>query len=311
MEEILLGVAGLVGLAALLQSKSPLPSDADYQKALAKLKDSPADPDANLIAGKYVAFVQGNYKDGLQYFARSNDQTLKTLAEHELAPLYADTPAKKIGMGDEWVAAAKNFKPLYRTFYDRASQWYAQAYPDLEGIWRDKTHERLLKLLQVPTAANGAVKKGFPATWISTQPQGRVYYDTTIAHNGGRSMRVEMTRDNPAAPFWFQSPMFNAPKGEINAVAYVATDGTNAQNDKMHLNFYNQAGGLVSFVEGKFQPDSPYWQRVEIKTEVPKGATKFAFGAFFNSSSGTAWLDDLSVKGADKAELLDNGSFEK
>lgn len=309
--ELLLGLAaGALGIAALLQSKSPLPSAEDYAKALAKLKDTPGDPDANLVVGKYMAFVQGNYKEGLPFFTRANDATLRTLAEHEGAPLYTDTAAKKVGMGDEWVAAAKNFKPLYRTFYDRASQWYAQAYPDLEGIWRDKTHERFMKLLQVPTPG-GAVKKGFPAGWISTQPNGRVFYDGTVAHNGGRSMRIEMTRDNPNAPFWFQSPSFPVPKGEVIATAYVATDQTNSPNDKFMLNFYNQAGGLVSYLEAKFLPDSPWWQRVEIKADVPKTAAKFAVAGYFYSSVGTVWMDDFSLKSADAKEQVENGSFEK
>ncbi len=69
--ELLLGLAGLIGLAALLQSKASLPSEADYKKALDKLKTTPADPDANTTAGKYVAFVLGDYETGMKYLANS------------------------------------------------------------------------------------------------------------------------------------------------------------------------------------------------------------------------------------------------
>lgn len=309
--EILLGIAGLAGLALLLQSKSaPVPSDADYAAALNKLRTAPDDPAANTVAGKYLSFGQGNFKEGVPYLLKSGDAMLKTLAEHEFDSAYTDTAVKQVGMGDEWVAAAKNFKPLYRTFYDRASQWYALAYPDLDGIWRDKLKERFTKLLQSPVPG-GAVKKGLPTGWMTTHPASKVFLDTTVAHNGARSARIELARDG-GLPFWFQSPSLPVPaaRGEVICTAYIATELTNSGDDKLMLNFYNAAGGIVQSSETKFLPDSPYWRRVEVKATVPKNAVKYAIAVFFNSTVGTVWVDDVSLKSEGK-ELIDNGSFER
>lgn len=307
--EILLGLAGLAGLALLLQSKPAVPSEADFKKAQAKLETEPFDPDANTVVGKYLAFVLGDFKASAPYLLRSGDATLRLLMEHETTPPYTESAVQKIGMGDEWVAAAKNYKPLYRTFYDRASQWYGQAYPDVEGIWKDKLRERLVRLLQSPVVGGG-LKKGMPAGWNSTQASDKIFMDSTVAHGGTRSARIDMARDNPNAPFWFQSPQIPAPKGEVVYSAWVATDGTNSPNDKIHLNFYNQAGGLISFLEAKLTPDSPWWKRYEIKAEIPKNAARFVVAIYFNSTSGTVWVDDFSLKSAGK-ELVENGSFEK
>lgn len=307
--EILIGLAGLAGLALLLQSKSPLPSEADLKKAQAKLGTDPSDPDANTVVGKYLAFVQGDYQQGLPFLAKSGDATLRTLAEHELAPLYADTAPKKIGMGDEWVAAAKNYKPIYRTFYDRAAQWYAAAWPDLDGIWKDKLRERLKKLLQV-TTPGGAVKKVVPAGWTTLSPTNKVSTDSTIAHVGGKSIRIDMARDKPAQSFWFQSPLFVAPKGQVTFSAYVASDGTEAANDRLILNWYNQAGEHIGRAEPFVPVDSPWWHKVEVTVDVPKDAARFNVAILLFSANGTLWVDDFSVKSNGK-ELVDNGSFEK
>src|SRR4029077_3836864 len=148
--EILLALAGIAGVALLVQSKSPLPSEADYNKAKEKLSADPSDPDANTTAGKYLCFVLGDYKSGLPFLQRSSDKTLKTLADHESAPLYTDTGPQKVGMGDEWVVAAKNFKPLYKIFYDRAAQWYAMAWTDLDEAWKAKLRDRFHKAALFP-----------------------------------------------------------------------------------------------------------------------------------------------------------------
>jgi hypothetical protein len=93
----------------LLLPQSKLPPDTEHRKAIDKLLKDPKDPDANLVAGKFLAFVEGDYKLGLTYLSNSNDATLKVLGEHEIDPAHTDTAPKKVGMGDEWVAAAKKY----------------------------------------------------------------------------------------------------------------------------------------------------------------------------------------------------------
>lgn len=310
--ETLLVLAGLgaAGLALLLQSKSAVPSEADFKKALEKLKNEPGDADANTTVGKYYAFVLGDYENGLPYFVKSNDTTLRTLAEHELAPLYADTPAKKIVMGDEWITAAKNFKPLYRTFYDRASQWYAAAWPNLDGAAKDKLRDRFRKLLLLPTP--GVVKKGLPATWKSMpNPNSKVSVDSTIAHLGGKALRIEMAKERPNETFFAASPLFVAPPpGPAMFSGWVASDGTDSANDRLVLNFYDQTGKNVGSLTPFLPGESPFWRKVELKVDVPKEAQRFEVGITLASTKGIQWIDDFSLK-SDNKEFVENGSFEK
>lgn len=308
MELLLALAAGAAGLALLVQAKT-LPSESDFKKAKEKLDSNPVDPDANTTVGKYTAFVLGDYSAAMPFLVHSGDKTLRTLAEHELDETAVDTPAKKVGMGDEWVTGAKNFKPLYRMFYDRATQWYAAAWPGLDNVWKEKVRERFKKMLLLP--AQTAVKTGLPAGWTALLPNPKVAVDGSIAHNGGKSFRIETLRDKPTESFWVQGPMMVVPKGQATYSVWMATDGTDGAQDRVGLNFYSADGALIAKSQGFIPVDSPFWQRVEVKTEIPKEAVRFRVVMEIGSGKGTIWADDFSLRGADGKEYVDNGSFEK
>jgi hypothetical protein len=213
-------------------------------------------------------------------------------------------------MGDEWVTAAKNFKPLYRSFYDRASQWYQAAWPGLDGVWKDKVRERLKKMLLLPAPTGN--KPGLPAGWEAAVQNPKAMVDGTVAHGGGKSFRVDVSRDKPAVMFWVQSPMMVAPKGAILLSGWFATDGTESPQDRILINWYSADGMMIAKTGGGFLPiDTPSWQKVEVKADVPKEAVRFRVAFDLFSTKGTVWMDDLSVKTADGKEYLNNGSFEK
>src|SRR5579862_9996186 len=110
----------------------PLPSEAEFKKAKEQLSSTPDDPDANKIVGKYTAFVLGDYFNALPHLSKSGDKVLKSIADHELDPEHTASNPQKVGMGDEWVLAAKANPPLARLFHDRAAYWYGQAWPLLD-----------------------------------------------------------------------------------------------------------------------------------------------------------------------------------
>lgn len=307
--ELILALAGLGGVAALLlQSKPPLPSELDYKKASDKLKESPQDPDASTIVGKYMAFVLGDYKGGMIYLANSSDKTLRTLAEHENAPLYADTAPKKVGMGDEWVAAAKTFPALWRIFYDRAAQWYADAWPDLDPLWKDRSRTQGLKM--AAARPQGGSRKGLPVGWTAdTLPPGAKapVLDGTIAHTGSYS--VKMIPPDEKVPNGFsqlKSDVVVIPAGkEIEYSASVLSNGTENANDRVILYFVDQVSGSA------YIPlDTPFWNRVSGKMNIPAGATRVMLGVIQASKKGNVWVDDVSVK-VDGKEVMKNLSFEQ
>jgi len=308
MELLLALAAGAVGLAFLVQAKA-LPSEADAKKAKDKLDANPVDPDANTVYGKYTAFVLGDYPAAMPYLVHSNDKTLKTLAEHELDESYVATSTQKVGMGDEWVTGAKNFKPIYRSFYDRATQWYAAAWPGLDNLWKDKVRERFKKMLLIATP--GQTKVGLPAKWTMLFAAPKVSVDGTIARNGGKSLRIDVVANRTMDSFVVQSPMMLVPKGSVTASVWIATDGTESAQDKLVINFYAGDGALIGKAQGFIPVDSPFWQKVEVKADVPANAVRFLAEIAVASTKGTIWVDDFSLRGADGKEYFENGSFEK
>jgi len=313
MEIVLAALAGIGGLALLLSPSSSLPSESDYKKAKDKLANTPEDPDANTVVGKYLAFVMGDYDSAMPFLAKSSDKTLKTLAEHERAPLYADTGPKKVGMGDEWINAAKSFPALFRPFYDRASFWYTSAWSDLknEPLWGDKLRERGLKLAAAKPP--GAGRKGLPTGWAvgGGVPGGRPpVLDGTMAHTGSYSVKIipadEKIKDSGSV---LQSDLFPVSGKNLELSAFVLSDGTENAADQLRLNFFNQNGGWMGAV-GPYVPiDVPFWGRVYTKASIPEGAARAQLGIVLYSKKGNLWVDDVSIK-VDSKEVLKNGSFE-
>lgn len=314
MELLLVALAGLGGAALLLTPPSSLPSDTDYKKAKDKLATTPEDPDANTVVGKYLAFVLGDYDEAMPYLAKSGDKTLRTLAEHERAPLYTDTGVKKVGMGDEWVAAAKTFPALFRIFYDRGAYWYASAWTEMksEPLWGDKLRERGLKL--AASKPPGAGRKGLPSGWAQGGgiPGGKPpVLDGTMAHVGSYSAKVvpadEKVKDSGSV---LQSDLIPISGKTLELSAYVFSDGTENAADQLRLNFFNANGGWMGAVGPYVPVDVPFWTRIYTKVQIPEGASRAQLGAVLYSKKGNMWVDDVSIK-VDGKEVLKNGSFEE
>jgi hypothetical protein len=114
---------------------------AEAKPFLARLKDKPDDPAANLAVGKYLCFVKGDWAHGGPMLAKSSDPALKKLAERELANP-AD-PAEQREIGDAWWDLAEATPALHETLQRRAAYWYRQASPKLTGLTKAKIDKRL------------------------------------------------------------------------------------------------------------------------------------------------------------------------
>lgn len=302
MELILAGLAGLAGLALLLQSKS-LPSEEDFKKAQGKLGANPLDPDANTTVGKYVAFVLGDYSNAMPYLVHSKDTTLKTLAEHELDATYTATPPQKVGMGDEWVAAAKKSPALSRIFYDRASQWYILGWPDLDPVWKGKLREQGAKLSA--SRPPGPARRGVPSGWKIEG--GSPSSDGTVARSGSYSIKMP---SDPKQEVFFKSDVIQlVPNNKIEYSGFVRSDGTDNKTDQIILNFFDKDGRLVGVAGVPIPIDVPFWNYVSGKADVPPEAIFVKLGAAVRSKKGTLWVDDVSLK-LDGKESVKNASFE-
>lgn len=307
--ELLVGALVTLGGAALLLQSKALPSEVDAVKAKATIDKDPLDPAANTTLGKYMAFVDGDYTGAMSYLVHSDNKTLKSLAEHELDTSFTETSAQKVGMGDEWVKAARSFPALNRIFYDRASQWYGLAWPALDSIWKDRTRIQLRKILQNPTIADPKTLV-VPSGWKAYDNAQKGAPTSKASRNGKNSYQVMGAK---TATGTMVSPIEQAisvtPGKEAEVTAWVLSDGTESVQDHVSLGFWGQGGRLLDAKPLNLRPDEPWWQKLSLKFTIPKDSILIRLQLVLDSKSGTVFFDDISVK-VDGKELVKNGSFE-
>jgi formylglycine-generating enzyme required for sulfatase activity len=103
-----------------------------YREALAVMEDDPAQPGANLTAGRYLCLVKGDWQRGVPMLALGSDADLRSVALLELRGA-ASADAQTV-IGDAWWDAAEtrpgDERDLLRL---RAGSWYRQAAPSVAG----------------------------------------------------------------------------------------------------------------------------------------------------------------------------------
>ena len=73
---------------------------AEYEQALAVLEKDPAEPAANLAAGRYLCLVKQDWDRGIAMLALGSDPQLKALAAGDLKP--AASADEQVARGDGW-----------------------------------------------------------------------------------------------------------------------------------------------------------------------------------------------------------------
>ncbi len=110
--------------------------------AIATLLDTPTDPAANALAGKFFCYQLKRWDQGLPMLALCNDAELKAVAEQELAKPTED--AQRMQVGDAWFALSKKGGASNEKFSSmaRAQHWYLQA-KGLTGVAKERISQRL------------------------------------------------------------------------------------------------------------------------------------------------------------------------
>jgi hypothetical protein len=91
--------------------------------------------------------------------------------------------------------------------------------------------------------------------------------------------------------------------------AWVLPDGTDAAEDQVAVTIFNQGGTPVDVKRLFIPQDQPWWQKVEVKFEMPRGAAILWVQIASASKAGNLFVDDMSLK-VDGKETLKNPSFE-
>ena len=107
---------------------------ASVEEAMATLKETPTDPEANATVGKYLCLTKGNWEKGLPMLAKGSDANLSALAAKDIAG--AGSGEEQVKLGDAWWNAGGK---------RRAVHWYEQALPGLTGLAKDRVEKRVEK----------------------------------------------------------------------------------------------------------------------------------------------------------------------
>jgi hypothetical protein len=112
------------------------------QPAIAKLKTMPDDAVAATDVGRFRAFVQGRFQDGLPLLAKGSDAALKSLIETEKAANLDS--AARLAIGDAWWGLGEQAAPIFRQgHFIRAASWYVQVRRELTGLTKSRVEKRL------------------------------------------------------------------------------------------------------------------------------------------------------------------------
>ena len=119
------------------------------------LKNRPADPDANLVLGRYQCFLLEQWNDGLKHLAAGADKQLKALSQEELQSGQASWD-QSLKLADAWwdlsrKAAGRNREAMIM----RAGTWYRHAIEEglAEGaLARARAENRLEEVERVERA---------------------------------------------------------------------------------------------------------------------------------------------------------------
>jgi hypothetical protein len=117
-------------------------AQASDQKAVDVLASQPGDPRANLMRGKYLCFMKGDWTTGLSHLEKGSDPVLQRLAAAE-----RQTPAtavQMVALADQWWDALKLLDESTQTHAKiRAGEWYRKALPELTGQAKSRAKKRL------------------------------------------------------------------------------------------------------------------------------------------------------------------------
>ena len=112
--------------------------------AFDKLRAHPDDPEACLLAGRYICFIKGAWEPGLPLLAKCSDPRLKELAEKDLA-----RPSDTNGIleiADAWWDFPATPQTPARAAHQRAAYWYEQAVPRLSGEAKARAQQRVAEV---------------------------------------------------------------------------------------------------------------------------------------------------------------------
>jgi hypothetical protein len=114
------------------------------EPAIVSLATNPADPAANLAAGRFYCFLMEQWERGLPLLAKSADGKFRALAARDLAgPKNIDD---QMALATAWLAVTDPLPAVKQSCERRAAFWLTQALSQTDGLRKMVVQKRLLPL---------------------------------------------------------------------------------------------------------------------------------------------------------------------
>lgn len=277
----------------------------DLKKAEAKLAGSPDDPAANLAVGR-LRLAGGDPDGAVPFLLKGSEASLKAAAKAE-----GVTEGSKgliaLEAADLWAQAAGKNKTLRQPCLDRASWWYAKAWPDLDVFYRTKLRERLAKLYAPvqPARGGGLALAGWGGVDGAAS---KIEVVSQRVHSGGAALRYT-PKDKTKGTITSSKPIAVTPGKKIEVVAWVLSDETDGLTDSLKFVVRDNKNGFAWTCGEAIKPDLPAWVCIKGETTLPEGSLSVEVQITVNSKQGAVFVDDISIK-QDGVELMKVGNFE-
>lgn len=280
----------------------------DAQKKLEKV---PSDEMAHLVLAKF--YIENNeWEKARPHLITCGDKALKKAAEEESENQVGVDQLSQIGKA--WMEAASKHKKLRRQIYDHIAICYSKTWPTLDETSKSKFREqgkRLSAPFVISPERKGPVSSWIPDWHPKDFPQ-RPFLDNQFAHSGSYSVCLPTVPDENTSNSFisFATDVIPAFGGEVEASAWVRSEGTISGQDHIEVKFFNSIGRhFHSEHIGLIPVDIPFWVKLSRKIQIPPDSVCIQLQSIVFSDKGTVWLDDLSMS-IDGKSIVKNGDFE-
>ena len=194
------------------------------KEAFDTLKSKPADGAACTAAGRYLAFHQQEWKDGIALLSRGSDEKLQAAATRDLRAA-SGMEEDQLAAGDGWydyaASAEATLKPGAQI---RAHHWYLTVIATQSGLSRTRIEKRIAELQAIVdvradrTPMWVAIRRGYGDDRIrKLKPANNPNNDKTFDEmppGGGYLVGFHYTLDGNKRPNVIQ-PIYMTPFGEV------------------------------------------------------------------------------------------------
>ncbi len=276
-------------------------SNPDVAKAEKVLIAKPDDPGANLVMAAHHASL-AEWDLAIPHFEKAKSPEIRAAVE-------AEKKAEgnvEVDLGDAWTRAMGKAGGARQACLDRASFWYAKAWPKLDEFGKSQLRERTAKLYRPAAPRQGVM----PEKWGGpVDPAHKVEVMPPVVHSGSAALKFAPGAKAKNASF-LRSPTLSLPKGKVvEFSAWVFTDGTDSLDDAIRFSVADAAGKPIQTKAILIPTDTPVWTRLSERVELGDAPGRASVEVVVFSAKGFVVVDDFSLL-LDGKELLSRGSFE-